>query len=121
MQAYVLHIIIAWVLSAFALTLTSKLIKGLKLNGFGSAMLATFVLAALNATLFRVLWWISLPFTILTLGLFLFVLNGLMLKITAKLVNGFKVDGWIAAIAGSVVLSIFQSILYFIFRRPLAG
>ncbi|MBC7659645.1 MAG: phage holin family protein [Chitinophagaceae bacterium] len=112
-----MQLIITWILSACALILTSKVLNGIKLNGFGAALLSTFVLGALNATIFRVLWFLTLPFTILTLGLFLLVLNGAMLKLTAKLVNGFKIDGWLSAIVGSIVLSITQSILYFFYRR----
>ena len=83
LRHWVIHVFISWAINAFALVLTAKIIPSIKLKGIGSAFLATFVLGALNATLLRVLWVVMIPFTILTLGLFLFVLNGAMLKLTA--------------------------------------
>lgn len=116
-RGWVIQILITWALNAAALILTSKIISSIRLKGVGSAFLATFVLAALNATLLRVLWVLTFPFTIITLGLFLFVLNGAMLKLTAGLVRGFKVEGWWSAIGGSIVLSILQAVLYYFYRR----
>lgn len=116
-RGWVIQILITWALNAAALILTSKIISSIRLKGVGSAFLATFVLAALNATLLRVLWVLTFPFTIITLGLFLFVLNGAMLKLTAGLVKGFKVEGWWSAIGGSIVLSILQAVLYYFYRR----
>lgn len=116
-RGWVIQILITWALNAAALILTSKIISSIRLKGVGSAFLATFVLAALNATLLRVLWVLTFPFTIITLGLFLFILNGAMLKLTAGLVKGFKVEGWWSAIGGSIVLSILQAVLYYFYRR----
>lgn len=116
-RGWVIQILITWALNAAALILTSKIISSIRLKGVGSAFLATFVLAALNATLLRVLWVLTFPFTIITLGLFLFILNGAMLKLTAGLVRGFKVEGWWSAIGGSIVLSILQAVLYYFYRR----
>ena len=116
-KGWVIQIFISWGLNAAALILTSKLFRSIKLQGVGAAFLATFVLAALNATLLRILWVLTFPFTIITLGLFLFVLNGAMLKLTAGLVRGFKVEGWWAAIGGSIVLSILQALLYYFYRH----
>ncbi len=117
LRQWVIQICITWAINAFALILTSKMISSIRLKGIGSAFLATFVLAALNASLLRILWVITLPFTVLTLGLFLFILNGAMLKLTAGLVRGFKVEGWWSAIGGSIILSIIQAILYYFYRR----
>ena len=117
LRHWVIHVFISWAINAFALVLTAKIIPSIKLKGIGSAFLATFVLGALNATLLRVLWVVMIPFTILTLGLFLFVLNGAMLKLTAGLVKGFRVEGWWSAIGGSIVLTIIQSVFYFFYRR----
>lgn len=121
LRLWVIQVFISWAINAFALILTAKLISSIKLKGVGSAFLATFVLGALNATLLRVLWIVTIPFTLLTLGLFLFVLNGAMLKLTAALVKGFRVDGWWSAIGGSIVLSIIQAVLYYFYRRYFEG
>ena len=116
-QSYIFQVLVAWALNAFALVMTSKVISGLKLKGLGAAFLSTFVLTILNATVLRILWVLTLPLTFLTLGLFLLVLNGAMLKMTASLVNGFKVEGWWSAIGGAIVLSLIQSTLYFFYLK----
>ena len=118
-QQFVIQLLITWAMSALALILTAKIMPGIKLRGTATAFLAAFVLGALNATIFRVLWVLSLPFTIITLGLFLLFLNGAMLKLTARFVDGFRVEGWFSAIVGSIVLSLTQGVLYFFYRRIL--
>ncbi len=117
MKHFVVQILISWLLNAVALVLTSKVIRTIRLKNFGSALLATFVLAVLNATLLRILWVLTIPFTVLTLGLFLFFLDGAMLKLTGALVRGFRVDGWWSAIGGSIILSVIQAILFYSYRK----
>ncbi|RYZ60350.1 MAG: phage holin family protein [Proteobacteria bacterium] len=117
LKLYVIQLLVTWALSALALGLMSAIMPGIRLKGVGSAFLATFVLGALNATLLRILWVLTLPLTIVTLGLFLLVLNGAMLKLTAKLVNGFKVEGWLSAIVGSLVLTLTHAGIYFFYRK----
>lgn len=113
LKQYVIQLLVAWALSALALAGMSAVMPGIRLKGIGSAFLATFVLGALNATVLRLLWVLTLPFTIITLGLFLLVLNGAMLKLTAKLVNGFKVDGWLFTISNlNLGMELESKILY---------
>lgn len=106
-----LHIIVSWFLSALALWLVAQIVSGIELRGFGDALIATVVIAVVNATigiLFRI---VSFPLTILTLGLFLLVINAMLLKLASMLSPGFRVRGFFSALIGSVVLTILTWIL----------
>ncbi len=116
-KLYVIQLLVTWALSALALILMSAIMPRIRLSGIASAFLASLVLGLLNTTVLRILWVLTFPLTILTLGLFLLLLNGAMLKLTARIVSGFKVDGWLAAIFGSIVLSITHAGVYYFYRR----
>lgn len=105
--------ILYWIVSGIAVLLTSKLVRGFRVGGFLSAILAALVLGAANAVLWPVIFVLTLPLTIVTLGLFLFVVNGIVLKICAALLPGFHIDSWWAAIWGSVVLASVNWALHF--------
>jgi putative membrane protein len=106
------HWLINWLLSALALYLVAQIIPGIQLRGFGSALIATIVIGLVNEILGPVLRFLTFPLTILTLGLFRLVVNGLLLKIAAAFAPGFRIDGCLAAILGSLVLTILNMILY---------
>lgn len=106
-----LHIILVWILSAVALIITSKLVKGFVLNDFKSAMIASLVIGFLNAVLKPILFILTLPINILTLGLFTFVVNAIVLKSAAGLMKSFKIADWTTAIIAAVVLVIVQVLL----------
>jgi putative membrane protein len=111
------HLIVSWLLSALALWIVAQVIPGIYVRGFGSALLATVVLAIVNATVGPILKFVTFPLTILTLGLFLLVINALLLKLAAMLTPGFRVQGFLSALAGSLVLTILNSVLrYVVFR-----
>ena len=76
------------------------------------AIIAALVLALLNAIVKPILVILTIPVTIVTLGLFLLVINALMVVWTSKLVNGFKVDGWLTALLFSLIVSVVSSILH---------
>ncbi|MCJ7641713.1 MAG: phage holin family protein, partial [Desulfobacterales bacterium] len=78
----------------------------IRVEGFWAALVAAFVLGIINAILRPVLVFLTLPVTILTLGLFLLVINGLLLWLVAALVPGFQVNGFWGAVLGSVLISI---------------
>ena len=84
----------------------SKLLPGFELRGWGSAIIAAIVLAAANALLKPILFVLTLPLTIVTLGLFLFVLNAFMLWLTSVLVPGFRLHGFGTALLASLMLSL---------------
>ena len=89
-----MKLIVRWLLLAAALLLVAYLYPGVTLAGFGAAMLAAFVLGLLNTLVRPLLVLLTLPVTVLTLGLFLFVINALMFWAAASVLQGFAVAGW---------------------------
>ncbi len=106
-----LHLIVSWFLSALALWLVALLIPGIEVRGFRSALVAAAVIAVVNTTLGPVLRFISFPLTFLTLGLFLLVVNAILLKLAAAVAPGFRIVGFLPAVLGSLVLTILTSVL----------
>lgn len=102
----ILHFFISWIFTAIALLFTAKLISGVHVSGFGAALLGALAIAIVNMLIKPILVFFSLPLTILTFGLFMFVVTGVSFWIAAKLAPGFEVDGLWASILGAVVLSI---------------
>lgn len=106
-----LQFILHWVLTALVLILVAYLLPGITIAGFGTALLATFVLSIVNTLIRPILGFFTFPITILTLGLFSFVLNAAMFGLAAWLVPGFEVHGFFWALLGSLLLSILTSVL----------
>ena len=104
--------LIHWLVSGLAVLITSKIVPGFRIESFGSAIIAAVGIGLANAVIWPVLIILTLPINILTLGLFTFVVNGAVLKICAAFLTGFAIDGWLAAIGGSVVLSIVGMVLH---------
>jgi putative membrane protein len=100
-----LKLIVRWMLLAAALLLVAYLDVGVSVASFGTAMLAAFVLGLLNALVRPLLVLLTLPVTLLTLGLFLFVINAWMFWSAASLMGGFNVTGFGAALLGSLLYS----------------
>jgi len=101
-----MKIVIRWLLLAAALLLVANLYPGVQVASFTSAMIAALVLGLLNALLRPILVLLTLPVTVLTLGLFLFVINALMFYFAASLLDGFNVNGFVAALVGSLLYSL---------------
>jgi putative membrane protein len=99
-------ILIRWIINALALLLISRLIQGIEVDSLFSAFVAAAVLGVINAILRPILLILTFPITILTLGLFVFVVNGLMLYLAGQLVKGFYVYGFLAAVFGALFLSV---------------
>lgn len=106
------NFLLHWLVAGLAVLLTSRLIRGFEISGIVSALVAALVIGFLNALLWPLLFVLTLPINLLTLGLFTFVLNGIILKVSAALLPGFKVEGWFSAIFGAVVLSVISLILH---------
>lgn len=98
-----LKLIVKWLLSASALLFVAYLYNGVELRSFGSAMLAALVIGLLNIVVRPVLVVLTLPVTVLTLGLFLFVINALVFWAAAGLLQGFFVRDFVAALVGSLL------------------
>ncbi|ACD90179.1 MAG: phage holin family protein [Chlorobium limicola] len=101
-----IRIAILWLINALAVYATAHLLGGINVRNFGAAVVVALVLGFVNAVLRPVMVFLSIPFIIVTLGLFLLVINALMLQLSAVLVDGFSVDGFWWAVAGSLVISI---------------
>jgi putative membrane protein len=95
----------------------SKLLPGFELSGWGAAIIAAIVLAAANTLLKPILFVLTLPLTIVTLGLFLFVLNAFMLWLTSVLVPGFRLHGFGTALLASLMLSLVSMLWKALTRR----
>jgi putative membrane protein len=96
--------------NALGLILISKIITGIEVNGFYTALVAAVILGILNVIIRPILLILTLPITILTLGLFAFVLNGLLFLFAASFIEGFNVAGFIPALIGSILMSIISTI-----------
>jgi putative membrane protein len=101
-----MRIIIKWLLSAVALLAVAYLYSGVQVASFGSALIAAAVIGLLNMVVRPVLVVLTLPVTIVTLGLFLFVINALLFWAASGLLSGFQVNGFVAALIGSLIYSL---------------
>ncbi len=101
-----IKLIVRWMLLAAALLLVAYLYPGVSVASFGAALGAAFVLGLLNTIVRPLLVLLTLPVTLLTLGLFLFVINALMFWAAAGVLNGFNVTGFGAALIGSLIYSL---------------
>lgn len=101
-----MKMIVRWLLLAAALLLVAHLYSGVKVTSFADAMIAALVLGLLNTLVRPVLVLLTFPVTLLTLGLFLFVINALMFYAAAYVLTGFNVTSFVAALIGSVIYSL---------------
>jgi putative membrane protein len=102
--------VIRWIINAVALLLISQVIRGIEVDGIVAALAAAAVLGVFNAVLRPVLLILTLPLTIVTLGLFALGLNGFMLYLVGSLVKGFSVHGFWAAVFGAILLSLVSGV-----------
>jgi putative membrane protein len=106
-----MKLVVRWLLLAAALLLVAYLYPGVSVRSFGSAMIAAFVLGLLNTVVRPLLVLLTLPVTLLTLGLFLFVINALMFWAAASVLDGFAVNGFVAALIGSLIYSVLGMVI----------
>jgi putative membrane protein len=107
------HLFLHWLVSGLAVFLTAKLVPGFRVSGFIAACVAALLIGLANAVLWPLLFFLTLPINILTLGLFTFVLNGALLKICAAFMPGFEISSWWSAIFGAVLLSLLSVFLHY--------
>jgi putative membrane protein len=103
--------VLTWILTAVALLITAKLVPGFQVSGIGGAAIAAIILGLANAIVKPILVILTLPLTFITLGLFLFIVNALTLWIAGSVTAGFRVNGFLPALIGSIVLTLVSSIL----------
>src|SRR5438105_2603167 len=99
-----MKLILNWLLSAVSLIIVAHVIRGFDVDGFGAALVAALVIGLVNATLGAFLKFITFPITLITLGLFWFIINALMLKLATIFVPGFTIRGFGPAFFGAIVL-----------------
>ena len=106
-----MRMLLNWVLSALAVWIVSRVVPGIYVSGPIAALIAALAIGFINATIGVVLKILTFPLTLVTLGLFWWVINALMLKFASALVPGFQVRGFFAAFVGAIVLSLVNMIL----------
>ena len=109
-----MRLLLHWVLSAVAVWIVAYIVPGIGVSGPMAALIAAAVIGLINATLGLLLKILTFPLTILTLGLFWFVINAIMLELAAALVRGFYVRNFVAALIGAVMLSLVSSVLHWL-------
>lgn len=106
-----MNTIISWIISAAIVYVLANFLPGASVDGFGSAIVVVLVLSILNLVVKPILKVISLPINILTLGLFNFVINALILLMCSSLIAGFSLSGFWAALLFSFILSLVQALV----------
>ncbi len=112
-----MRLLLIWLINTVALFAIPQLLDSVQIDSFTTALLASLVLGLVNTLLRPILILLTLPVTFLTLGLFIFVINGLMFWAAADLVNGFQVDNFGAAILGALIYSVLSWVLSMLFLR----
>ncbi len=107
-----MKIILKMLLTAIAVVILAEILPGIHVDGYASAIVVAIVLGLLRIFVRPLIILFTLPITIITLGLFLFVINAVIILLADKLVDGFVVSGFLYALLFSLLLSFFQSILY---------
>lgn len=110
-----IQMLVVWLLSAVVLLITAYVVPGFTIKSFGSAMWASLIVGLLNMLIRPILLFLTLPINILTLGLFTFVVNAIVLRLAAGLLKGFDIDGWFSAIIGAIVLAIVNYLVFMAF------
>ncbi|HKH98402.1 MAG TPA: phage holin family protein [Candidatus Sulfotelmatobacter sp.] len=107
-----MRLLLNWVLSAVAVWIVAQLGIGISVRGAAAALIAALVIGFINATIGFVLKILTFPLTLVTLGLFWFVINALMLELASAVLSpGFHVNGFLAAFVGAIVLSLVNMVL----------
>jgi putative membrane protein len=106
-----MRLLLNWVLSALAVWIVAQIVPGFHISGAASALIAAVVIGFINATLGLILKILTFPLTLLTLGVFWFVINALMLELASAFVPGFRIRSFAAAFIGAIVLSLVNLLL----------
>jgi len=109
-----LRLLANWLLSAVALLIVSRLVTGFRVDTLGTALIAALVFGLLNATVGLLLKLVTLPLTILTFGVFLLVVNAMVLELASGFVPGFHIRSFGAAFWGAAALALVQMLFRFL-------
>src|SRR5438552_659895 len=114
-----MHLLLRWLLNTIALFIVATVVPGFHYRSLVTLAIAALILGLLNAIVRPILFLLTLPITIVTLGLFLIVLNALMLELTAWLVSGFRIDSFGWACVGAIVLGLISLVTHRVGRDEL--
>jgi putative membrane protein len=103
-----MYLLLIWILNALALLAVANFVPGIHVDGFTSALIAAFFLGLVNTLIRPIFLVLTLPVTVVTLGLFIFVINGLLFWFTGSILKGFVVDSFWNGVSGAVLYSIFS-------------
>jgi putative membrane protein len=109
-----MRLLVRWLINAVSLVIVAYFVPGFELRGFVAALIAAIVIGFVNSTLGLILKVLTFPLTIVTFGLFLIVINAIMLKMAAAVTPGFAVHTWTAAFIGAIVLAIVSWFLHWL-------
>jgi putative membrane protein len=109
-----LYFILHWIVSGMALMVTAYLVRGFKVANFGSALITAIAIGLASVLIRPFLLFLALPLNILTLGLFTFVVDGVVLKLCAALLPGFNIESWGSAIFGALILALVSTGLHYV-------
>lgn len=106
-ESTAMKLLIIWILNAMALIAVANFVPGIHVDGFTAALVAAFLLGLVNALIRPLLLLLTLPVTLVTLGLFIFVINGLLFWLVGSVLRGFIVDSFWHGILGALLYSLF--------------
>ncbi len=111
------YLLVNWVLTALGFLAVAHLVTGFRVSGLGPALIAALVFGLVNSTIGLLLKLVTLPLTLITFGLFLLVINALMLRLASALVPGFEVTGFGPALLAAILLAVLNTIVRHVLFR----
>lgn len=111
-----MRLLVRWLINAVALLIVAHFVSGFEVHGLGAALIAAVVFGFVNSTLGLILKIMTFPLTILSFGLFLIVINAIMLRFAASVSPGFVVRTWSAAFIGAFLLTIITTFLHWLIK-----
>ena len=113
-----MRLLLIWICNALALLAVAYLLPGINVDGFASALIAALVLGFINTLIRPLLILLTLPITVVTLGLFVLIINGLLFWFAGSVLRGFEVSGFWVGVMGALLYSIISSALSLLIPRP---
>ena len=116
-----MRLVLTWLINAIALLAVPYLMHSVDVTSIGAALVAALVLGLVNTLIRPVLLLLTLPVTVVSLGLFIFIINGFMFRLVAQWVDGFHVDSFGSAIGGALLYSVISWALYTLLLKKSDG
>lgn len=116
-----MRLLLIWLCNALALLAVAYLLPGVRVDGFSAALIAALVLGLINTLIRPLLILLTLPVTVLSLGLFILVINGLLFWFAGSVLKGFEVSGFWVAVMGALLYSILSSIFSLLIPKQTSG